>query len=69
MRKYYRAIARARMRALGVEQINKKNSYGKSKMMLSWKRVLWGNMSMEARDAQFHTGRYARRNLRRKAVV
>ena len=51
MRKYKRAIAKARMKACGIERINRRMSQRKGGVSL-WRSFLWGEFAKQAERAQ-----------------
>ena len=56
MRKYQRAIAKERMRILGVGNINKKLHLKGEDGVSNWRRVLFGKSGKDAHDAQMQNG-------------
>ena len=52
MRKYYRAIAKARMKACGVGKVNKKMARENAKGEKLWRSFLWGELAEEGKRAQ-----------------
>ena len=66
-----RQIAKARMKAMGVGNVNKKMSAarrdedGKRKELPIWRRVLTGDLAKQGLAAQLGTGAKSKRKLRR----
>lgn len=65
MRKYLRQIAKNRLAAVGLENVNRKMSIQKDGVA-NWRRALYGESGEKARAAQMKAGRQAAA-LRRKA--
>ena len=64
MRKYYRQIARARIKAAGAGKVNKKMSSKKGGVPL-WRRLVFGDLAKEAEAYQVRPTRQADK-LKRK---
>lgn len=60
MRKYQRAVAKARMKAMGIERVNRRMSR-KVEGKTLWREILWGKYAAEARRAQIKPKRRIRR--------
>jgi len=68
MRKYLRQIAKARMKAMGMDRVNRRmNVTGTGPNMRTqlWKRVTVGDMAKEAENKQAEGGRKLRRKLKK----
>ena len=67
MRKYLRQIAKARMKACGVGNVNKKMARMNSKGEKLWQAFLWGEFAKDGIRAQFRQGlkRRTKRKIRR----
>ena len=61
MRKYLRAIAKARMKACGVGNVNKKMARKNEKGEKLWRAFLWGEYAEQGRKAQVKPKRKVRR--------
>ena len=57
MRKYLRAIAKARLTAMGVGNVNKKLATRKGGELPNWKKSLYGETGMAAERAQMNLGK------------
>lgn len=69
MRKYYRAIAKARMKACGVEKVNKKMAKMNGKGEELWRAFLWGEFAEQGKRAQLGRMRRKQRTLRKITPV
>ena len=63
MRKYLRQVAKARLKALGVGQVNREMSCEASDGLKMWKSVLFGEYAQDGENAL--RVRKARRKIRR----
>ena len=66
MRKYLRQIAKARMKAMGMDRINRRmspNQAQKGNVVFGWRRVIDGDLAQAAEDKQ--CGRKLRRKLKK----
>lgn len=61
MRKYQRAVAKARMKAMGIERVNRRMSRKVENGKTLWREILWGAYAAEARRAQVKPKRTIRR--------
>ena len=64
MRKYLRQIAKARMKACGVDHVNKKMGRMDIKGEKLWQAFLWGEFANDGIRAQF--GQKLKRSTKRK---
>lgn len=67
MRKYLRNIAKARLKVLGAEKVNRKMGKRNSKGNPLWKEVLFGEYAKAAEAKQKSQGVRAKRKIRRVA--
>lgn len=67
MRKYYRAIAKARMKACGVGNVNKKMARVNTKGEKLWRAFIWGEYADQGRLALM--GHRPKRRIRRISPV
>lgn len=66
MRKYYRAIAKARMRSTGVGSVNKKIGQEVNDEK-NWRRIIFGDLAKESEAWQTRNSRKPRRKIKRLA--
>ena len=67
MRKYLRQIAKARMKAMGVERINRKMGRKNAEGKTLWKEFLFGEYAMRGDSALKSNGIKSKRKIRRVA--
>lgn len=65
MRKYLRSVAKARLKVLGAEKVNKKMGRRNAKGNPLWKEVLFGEYAKQAEAKQRSQGIKAKRKIRR----
>ena len=68
MRELMRSVAKGRLKALGMDRINRRMSHNqtqKGNVVFGWRRVLTGDLAKRAEDAQRMEGLKAKRKLRR----
>ena len=66
MRKYYRQIAKARMKAAGVGNVNRKMG-GVTYGVKNWRRIVFGDLAKDAEGWQ--TTKKPKRRIRKLAAV
>ena len=52
MRKYLRQVAKARMKAVGVDRVNRRMSKNSQNGKAIWREFLWGEFAAQATKAQ-----------------
>ena len=68
MRKYLRQIAKARMKAMGMNRVNRRmspNQSQKGNVVFGWRRVIDGDLANAAENKQAEGGRKLRRKLKK----
>lgn len=68
MRKYLRQIAKARMKAMGMDRVNRRmspNQSQKGNVVFGWRRVIDGDLANAAENKQAEGGRKLRRKLKK----
>ena len=69
MRKYYRQIAKARMKAAGVGNVNRKMS-GVTDGVKNWRRIVFGDLAKDAEGWQTRKkGRQPKRRIKKLAAA
>lgn len=69
MRKLYRQIAKARMKACGVGNVNKKMARMNAKGEKLWRAFIWGEYAEKGRLAQLGVQKKPKRRIRRISPV
>ena len=69
MRKYKRQIAKARLSAMGVGNVNKKMRLKKEDGLQNWKRALYGETGEEAHKVQMNLGKLMKAKKQGRDVV